>query len=72
MPRNICLAFTCFGSLFFTHLFGECRWGCLFIHLLSGCLFIQQPGNTHGIYHNGQITPTEPFVHSALSPVSPP
>jgi hypothetical protein len=36
-----------------THRRGEWRWGCLFIHLLSGCLFIQQPGNTHGIYHDG-------------------
>ena len=33
----------------FTHLFGECRWGCLFSHIVR-LLFIQQPGNTHGIY----------------------
>jgi len=35
----------------FTHLFGECRWGCLFSHIVR-LLFIQQPGNTHGIYRH--------------------
>jgi hypothetical protein len=39
---------------------------CSFARLL----LIRQPGNTHGIYRSGQVTPTDPFVHSPL-PICP-
>ena len=49
MPRNICLAFTCFGSLFLLTSSVSADWViCLFI--IVRLLAIQQPGKTHGIY----------------------
>src|SRR5258708_15276775 len=47
MPRNICLAFTCFWSLFLLTDSVSADW----LFILSRLLAIQQPGNTHGIYH---------------------
>ena len=44
----------------FTYGFGMCRLIVHFVRLLA----IQQPGNTHGIYRNGQITPTDLVVLS--------
>jgi hypothetical protein len=35
----------------FTYRFGMCR---LVVHIVR-LLFIQQPGNTHGIYRSGQL-----------------
>src|SRR5260370_6032854 len=46
MPRNICLAFTCFWSLFLLTDSVSADW----LFILSRLLAIQQPGNTHGIY----------------------
>src|SRR5258707_14357565 len=48
MPRNICLAFTCFWSLFLLTDSVSADW----LFILSRLLAIQQPGNTHGIYLN--------------------
>jgi hypothetical protein len=45
MPGNICLALAALVVVF-THFFGECRW---VIHIVR-LLFMQQPGNTLGIY----------------------
>src|SRR5258708_37873732 len=44
--RRICFALLLVVA--FTYRFGKCRYWCFhFVRLL----FIQQPGNTHGIYH---------------------
>src|ERR1700730_19411096 len=48
MPRNICLAFTCFGSLFLLTSSVSADRAFIFVRLL----FTQQPGNTHGIYQS--------------------
>ena len=49
MPRNICLAFGRFGSLFL--LTSSVSADELFVYsFIVRLLFIQQPGNTHGIY----------------------
>src|SRR6266550_9175098 len=51
MPRNICLAFGPFGSLFLLTSSVSADWVvCLYI--IARLLFIQQPGNTHGIYQS--------------------
>jgi hypothetical protein len=51
MPRNICLAFGRFGSLFL--LTSSVSADELFVYsFIVRLLFIQQPGNTHGIYRN--------------------
>ena len=55
MPRNICLAFGRVGSLFLLTSSVSADWVvCLYI--IARLLFIQQPGDTHGIYRSGQIT----------------
>src|SRR6266566_2961713 len=57
MPRNICLAFGRFGSLFLlTSSVSADRVVCLFI--IVRLLVIQQPGNTPGIYLNGRWLPS--------------
>jgi hypothetical protein len=33
-------------------------------------LLFQQPGNTHGIYRSGQITPKDSLIHSSFPHVS--
>jgi hypothetical protein len=48
MPRNICLAFDRFGSLFLSTFSASADMGLLFI--FARLLLIRQPGNTHGIY----------------------
>src|SRR5258708_40310313 len=50
MPRNICLAFTCFWSLFLLTDSVSADW----LFILSRLLAIQQPGNTHGIYRHAE------------------
>ena len=55
MPRNICLAFGRVGSLFLLTSSVSADWVvCLYI--IARLLFIQQLGDTHGIYRSGQIT----------------
>src|SRR6266446_6685561 len=56
MPRNICLAFGPFGSLFLLTSSVSADWVvCLYI--IVRLLFIQQPGNTHGIYQMPALLP---------------
>src|SRR5258705_10150501 len=62
MPRNICLAFTCFWSLFLLTDSVSADW----LFILSRLLAIQQPGNTHGIYrHAERRTPNAKRVVSS-------
>jgi hypothetical protein len=67
MPRNICLAFSPFGSLFLLTSSVSADWVvCLFI--IVRLLFIQQPGNTHGIYRP-RSSGTALDSHASKSPV---
>ncbi len=50
MPRKICLAFPRFGSLFSLTSSVSADGGSFIVHIVR-LLAIQQPGNTHGIYH---------------------
>src|SRR6266403_906668 len=70
MPRNICLAFTCFWSLFLLTDSVSADW----LFILSRLLAIQQPGNTHGIYQEqaGTISSNEPASsHPPQKPLKP-
>src|ERR1700730_7341215 len=69
MPRKICLAFGCFWSLLLlTSSVSADR-----VFILSRLLAIQQPGNTHGIYHFRGLANTSgvwSFLRGFLSPIT--